>query len=175
MGGVPMRAVLGIAVLTAFCSFPNLVTSAVNQPLRPTRMTSPADSGQQTDEGAQTRLAGPVERNRFWRVYNNRCLPPEGLTPTTLETNLCLMVHRETTPATKRQALLACRRIGAIQFYDWQTDMLVEALGRARPDYFIRAVRLVAKPNRLGRFVLELVADRSRVVLVLTNRQVPLE
>ena len=171
-----MRAVLGIAVLTAFCSFPNLVTSASGQPFRPTRMTGlAADPSPQTDEEMRTYLAGPAERNRFWRVYNNRCLPPEGLTPTTLETNLCLMVHRETASATRRRALLACRRIGAIQFYDWQTDLLVQALGRARPDYFIAAVHQVAAPNRLGRFVLELVADRSRVVLVLTNQQVPLE
>jgi hypothetical protein len=53
--------------------------------------------------------------------------------------------------------------------------MLLEALNRRRPDFFISAVRLLAAPTPRGEFLLEMTRDRERVVLIMRGRRVPLE
>ncbi len=121
--------------------------------------------------------SGPMQRNRVWRLINTTCRPPEGMMPppTELETNICRVVHRRMSDDQRRSALLALRRLDAIRFYDFQIDMLVAALRRARPPFFVRVVQLVASSSPQGRFLVELTRDIDRVVLVLTDRPVPLE
>lgn len=121
--------------------------------------------------------SSPTQRNRVWRLFNNSCHTPRGMSPTAtvLERNICLVVHRRTSRANRRRALLALRRIDAVRFYDFQTKMLLNALERRRPDFFISATRLVTAPTPDGRFLLELISDRERVVLVLSGQRVPLE
>lgn len=121
--------------------------------------------------------AGPAERNRVWQLFNNSCHTPQGMTPaaTVFERNICLAVHRRSSRANRRRALIILRRIDAIRFYDYQMEMLLTALNRRRPDFFIGAVGLMAAPTPRGEFLRELTRDRERVTLIMRGEHMPLE
>jgi len=136
-----------------------------------------SDSGRPVFVAEALASSTPAERNRIWKLFNNSCHAPPDMTPapTAFETNICLLVHKRSTRANRKRALLTLRRIKAIQFYDVQTDMLVVALERRRPDFFIAATKLVIAPTPGGRFISELISDRERVVLIMAGKRVPLE
>lgn len=121
--------------------------------------------------------AGPAERNRVWQLFNNSCHTPQGMSPaaTVFETNVCLAVHRRSSRANRRRALTILRRIDAVRFYDYQMEMLLTALNRRRPDFFIGAVGLLAAPTPRGEFLRELTGNRERVALIMSGDRVPLE